>query len=112
MHAGQRLRSIGPWATGLGAGLVLGLWLTAVYVDLHANKTCGLLPSTLGMLVLTVAFLVVATLISVVVANRPAPDTRRAGRWLFLVSVSASVVFFAGIMIATRLVSPGCSLGR
>lgn len=108
MNARDRIASVFPWAVAVAVGVVVGLGLTAYFIDEHANKTCGLIPSTVGLIVLIPAGLGLTALISLFVATRPAEDTRRLGMWLLFVAIAAAGVFIVGAMLASQQIPAGC----
>jgi uncharacterized membrane protein YjjB (DUF3815 family) len=108
MNARNRLASAFPWVTAVAVGVGIGLGLTAYFIDEHANKTCGLIPSTVGLVVLIPSGLGVAALAFLIVAIRADEHTRRVGLWLLIVSALAAALFVIAALIAFEQIPAGC----
>lgn len=108
MKASNRIGSAIPWAMAALVGVAVGAGLTAFYIDEHANKTCGLIASTVGLIVLIPGGLGLAALVSLFVATRPAEDTKRLGMGLLVAVVLAAGVFLIAVPILVQQIPAGC----
>jgi uncharacterized membrane protein YjjB (DUF3815 family) len=108
MNATRRIGSAIPWAIAAVVGIAGGAGLTAFFIDEHANKTCGLIASTVGLIVLIPGGLGLAALVSLFVATRAAEDTKRLGMWLLVAVVLAAGVFLIAVPTLVQQIPPGC----